>query len=44
MADQIAEELGEKIREVSIAEFFEKNRHILGYENPTKSLFTVVKE
>jgi len=39
-----AEEIGEKIREVSIAEFFEKNRHLLGYENPTKSLFTVVKE
>ncbi len=36
--------LAEKIREVSIAEFFEKNRHLLGYENPTKSLFTVVKE
>jgi DNA topoisomerase-6 subunit B len=39
-----AEEIAEKIREVSIAEFFEKNRHLLGYENPTKSLFTVVKE
>ena len=38
------EELAEKIREVSIAEFFEKNRHLLGYENPVKSLFTVVKE
>ncbi|OYT41917.1 MAG: DNA topoisomerase VI subunit B [Candidatus Aenigmarchaeota archaeon ex4484_224] len=47
MTDQIldiVEELGEKIREVSIAEFFEKNRHLLGYENPTKSLLTVVKE
>jgi DNA topoisomerase-6 subunit B len=39
-----AEEIADKIREVSIAEFFEKNRHLLGYENPTKSLFTVVKE
>ncbi|HDH91367.1 MAG TPA: DNA topoisomerase VI subunit B [Candidatus Aenigmarchaeota archaeon] len=39
-----AEELGEKIKEISIAEFFEKNRHLLGYENPTKSLLTVVKE
>ena len=45
MEDGIStEELAEKIREVSIAEFFEKNRHLLGYENPTKSLFTVVKE
>ena len=40
----IADELADKIREVSIAEFFEKNRHLLGYENPTKSLLTVVKE
>ncbi|MEM0333312.1 MAG: DNA topoisomerase VI subunit B, partial [Candidatus Aenigmatarchaeota archaeon] len=40
----IAEEMGEKIKEISIAEFFEKNRHLLGYENPTKSLLTVVKE
>lgn len=46
MADKIitAEELEEKIKEISIAEFFEKNRHLLGYENPTKSLLTVVKE
>ena len=38
------EELAEKIKEISIAEFFEKNRHLLGYENPTRSLLTVVKE
>ena len=45
MSDSItAEELGEKIKEISIAEFFEKNKHLLGYENPTKSLITVVKE
>jgi DNA topoisomerase-6 subunit B len=37
-------ELAEKIREISVAEFFEKNRHLLGYENPTRSLLTVVKE
>ena len=42
--DGIVELLGEKIREISISEFFEKNRHLLGYENPTKSLLTVVKE
>ncbi len=39
-----AEDLAEKMREVSVAEFFEKNRHLLGYENPTKSLLTIVKE
>ncbi|MEM2282718.1 MAG: DNA topoisomerase VI subunit B [Candidatus Hadarchaeales archaeon] len=38
------EELAEKIREISVAEFFEKNRHLLGYENPTRSLLTVIKE
>ena len=37
-------ELSDKIKEISVAEFFEKNRHLLGYENPTKSLLTVVKE
>ena len=39
-----AEELSEKIKEISIAEFFEKNRHLLGYESLTKALITVVKE
>ena len=39
-----AEQLAEQFREISIAEFFEKNRHLLGYENPTKALITVVKE
>ncbi len=39
-----AEEIGKKIKEISVAEFFEKNRHLLGYENPTRSLLTVVKE
>lgn len=38
------EELVDKIKEISIAEFFEKNRHLLGYENSTKALLTVVKE
>lgn len=42
--DGVVELLSEKIREISIAEFFEKNKHLLGYENPTKSLLTVVKE
>ena len=39
-----AEELAGQFREISIAEFFEKNRHLLGYENSTKALITVVKE
>ena len=45
MADEhIAEKMSDAMREVSVAEFFEKNRHLLGYENATKALLTVVKE
>ncbi|MDI6806450.1 MAG: DNA topoisomerase VI subunit B [Candidatus Aenigmarchaeota archaeon] len=39
-----AEELAKDMREISVAEFFERNKHFLGYENPTKGLLTVVKE
>lgn len=39
-----AEELASELRSVSISQFFEKNRHLLGYDNPTKALLTVVKE
>ena len=44
MEESIAQKMAEQMREVSVAEFFEKNRHLLGYENPTKALLTVVKE
>jgi DNA topoisomerase VI subunit B len=44
MAENIAEKLAEKQREISIAEFFEKNRHILGFDSSTRSLITSVKE
>jgi len=40
----IAEELAKKQREISISEFFERNKQILGYDSPTKALLTVVKE
>lgn len=39
-----AVEMSKSQREVSVAEFFEKNKHLLGYENPQKSLLTVVRE
>ncbi|HOI18926.1 MAG TPA: DNA topoisomerase VI subunit B [Candidatus Woesearchaeota archaeon] len=39
-----AEELAKAQREISIAEFFEKNRHLLGFDNPRKALLTAVKE
>ncbi len=44
MAQKSAEELAKKHREISIAEFFEKNRHLLGFDNPRKSLLTTVRE
>lgn len=32
------------IREISISEFFSKNRHLLGFDNPAKSILTTVRE
>jgi DNA topoisomerase-6 subunit B len=40
----IAHELAKKQREVSVAEFFERNLHLLGFDNKRKALLTVVKE
>jgi len=40
----IAIELAKKQRDISIASFFEKNRHLLGFDNPRKSLLTTIKE
>jgi DNA topoisomerase-6 subunit B len=39
-----AEALAGKQREISVSEFFAKNRHLLGFDNPTKALLTTVKE
>ncbi|MCH2100530.1 MAG: ATP-binding protein, partial [Planctomycetes bacterium] len=33
-----------KQREISISEFFAKNRHLLGFDNPRKALLTTIKE
>jgi DNA topoisomerase-6 subunit B len=44
MGKRSAEELAKKHREISIAEFFEKNRHLLGFDNPRRSLLTAIKE
>ena len=44
MVQKTAEELAKKQREISIAEFFEKNRHLLGFDNPRRALMTAVKE
>ncbi|MFC2135774.1 DNA topoisomerase VI subunit B [Bacteroidota bacterium] len=39
-----AHELAKKQRDISIAEFFEKNRHLLGFDNKRKALLTTIKE
>jgi DNA topoisomerase VI subunit B len=40
----IAYDLAKKQKEISVAEFFERNKHILGFGNPTRALITSVKE
>ena len=40
----IAQQLAAKQREISVAEFFERNRQILGFDNPARALLTTVKE
>ncbi|MFW6141139.1 MAG: DNA topoisomerase VI subunit B [Candidatus Saliniplasma sp.] len=40
----IAEKLADKQKEISVGEFFERNKHILGFDSLTKALVTAVKE
>jgi DNA topoisomerase-6 subunit B len=40
----MAEELAASQREISIAEFFEKNKHMLGFDSGARGLVTAVKE
>ncbi|MCP3984190.1 MAG: DNA topoisomerase VI subunit B [bacterium] len=39
-----ANEMASKQRDISVSEFFAKNRHLLGFDNPSKALLTTVKE
>lgn len=39
-----AVEMGARQREISVAEFFTKNRHLLGFDSPRKAMLTCVKE
>ncbi len=39
-----ATELAKQHRDISVSEFFAKNRHLLGFDNPSKALLTTVKE
>lgn len=39
-----AESMASKQRDISVSEFFAKNRHLLGFDNKRKALLTTVKE
>lgn len=39
-----AETMSRQQREISVSEFFLKNRHLLGFDSPRKALLTAVKE
>ncbi|NYT01229.1 MAG: DNA topoisomerase VI subunit B [Methanosarcinales archaeon] len=41
---EIAEELAKRQKAISVAEFFEKNRQILGFDSAPRALITCVKE
>lgn len=46
MAEELtkAHELAERQREIGVAEFFSRNRHLLGFDNKRKALLTTIKE
>jgi len=39
-----AESMAASQKEISVSEFFAKNRHLLGFDNPRRALLTAVKE
>ena len=40
----LAEDLAKQQRSISVAEFFEKNKHLLGFDSPTRGVITTIKE
>ncbi len=42
--NNIAHELAKKQRDIGVAEFFSRNRHLLGFDNKRKALMTTIKE
>ncbi len=45
--DQIekrAQAMSDKQKDIAVSEFFAKNRHLLGFDNPSKALLTTIKE
>ncbi len=43
-AGATAEAMAAEQREISVSEFFAKNRHLLGFDNPRKAMLITVKE
>ena len=41
---ETAETMAAKQKDIAVSEFFAKNRHLLGFDNPRKALLTTVKE
>ena len=39
-----AQSMATRQREISVSEFFSRNRHLLGFDNPRRALLTGVKE
>lgn len=44
MVQKTAIDLAKEQRSISISEFFLKNKHLLGFDNPRKALVTTIKE
>ncbi len=41
---ETADTMAAKQKDIAVSEFFAKNRHLLGFDNPRKALLTTVKE
>ena len=41
---ETAESMSARQKEIAVSEFFAKNRHLLGFDNPRKALLTTIKE
>jgi len=41
---ETAQSIGARQREISVSEFFAKNRHMLGFDSPSRAILTAVKE
>lgn len=41
---EMAKEMAKKQKDISVSEFFAKNRHLLGFDSPARALLTTVRE